>query len=579
MIATMFILGCLIFFVAYHTYGRFLNRQFNINDAVKTPAHTMRDGVDYVPARQPVLFGHHFSSIAGAGPIVGPVIAAAWFGWGPTLAWIMIGAIFVGGVHDYASLVMSIRHRARSIAEICRLYLNPVTYRFFLVFIWLALVYVLIVFLDLTATTFSATPEAHPHQGGTVATASLIYILLAVVFGWAVNRLGLSLKGGSFIFVPLVFLGLVAAHFLPLNTSALPAIIHGDPKYTWSLILIAYCFIASITPVWALLQPRDYLSSFLLFACLGLGGAGLLISSFTGHLPIQAAAFTGWSTEAHGALFPGLFIVVACGAVSGFHSIVASGTTSKQLTAETAARPIAYGSMLTEGVLALMALATVMVLPSQTVGNPMAVFAGGIGRFLAVFGLPAQFGTAFGLLAISTFLLTTLDTCTRLARYIVEEFFGLKEPRWRYLSTVLTLGPLFFFAFSRFPDPANPGVLLPAWKVIWPAFGTTNQLLAALALLVVVVWRRSAGKAYWFIALPMVFMIVTTTTSMIGLIHQHLFAQGGSPAIGWVNAVMMLMTVLLIGDTALNWRKLGSVALEEQVPAKEQAPAKEETPV
>jgi len=587
MIAVYFILGIVALIAGYLFYGRFLVRQFNIDEERATPAHTMRDGVDFLPTRRPVLFGHHFSSIAGAAPIVGPIFAATLFGWGPTLIWILIGSIFIGGLHDFSSLVMSVRHRARSIAEICRLYLSPLTYRFLLLFIWLALGYVLIVFLDLTASTFVSAPAADPNQGATVASASIFYIFLAAVFGLAMNRFGLSLRLGTIIFVPLVFLGLLGSHFIPLTSDLLPTWFFDSPRYTWSLILIVYCFVASVLPVSALLQPRDYLSSFLLFACLGLGGLGLILSGATGQLPIQLEAFSGWEHPTAGLLFPTLFITVACGSVSGFHSIVSSGTTAKQLPGESAARPIAYGGMLTEAALALIALATVMCMAGVDLSQtpPTAVFAGGIGRFLGIFGLPTQYGAAFGLLAVSTFLLTTLDTTTRLARYIIEEFFNLKSNRWRYISTAVTLLPLgmAFVAFPKFNTEGLPivnavgeTVMQPAWRVIWPAFGTTNQLLAALALLVVVVWRRSQGRAIWFIVPPMLFMLVTTCVSMAKLIDIYLFAEdsphsGPDQFIGWVSVVMSVMVVLLVADTVRSWGRLGRQASADQPQAKAEA--------
>ena len=572
MIVLVFLLSCLTLAAGYFVYGGFLYRTFCFDRNHPAPAHPLRDGVDLVAARTPVLFGHHFSSIAGAGPIVGPIAAAAVFGWVPALAWILVGAVFIGGVHDFSALMMSIRHRARSIAEICRLYLNPVTYRFLLVFIWLALVYVLIVFLDLTASTFAprlaeglepAARQKEIQLGGAVATASIFYVALAVVFGQLLQYTRLGLRQGSLIFVPLVFLGLVFGFFFPLHMGIIPAgWIHTHPMYTWSLVLLIYCLLASITPVWALLQPRDYLSAFLLFACLGAGGLGLILSGLLGRIPIQYAAFRGYHDPALGYIFPALFITVACGAVSGFHSVVASGTTAKQLPNERAARPVAYGGMLTEAVLALVALAAVMIMPVDTkFTNPMAAFSNGIGRFLAVFGLPVTVGRAFGLLAISTFLLTTLDTCTRLARYLLEELFGMRHPNRRYVSTVLTLMPVGLLAFARYENPTT-GALIPAWKIIWPAFGTTNQLLAALALLVVVIWRRAMGRSIGFLFVPMLFMMATTGTSMVQLIHQHLLTEGGVPLIGWINLVMMFMTLLLILDTVTSWGKLSQRARE-----------------
>lgn len=560
MVGLIFVAACVLFVVAYRYYGAFLNREFEVDEARPTPACTQHDGVDYVATNPWMLFGHHFSSIAGAGPIVGPILAASFFGWAPTLAWIILGSILIGGVHDFSSLMMSIRHRAHSIAEICRLYLTPVTYRCFLLFIWMCLVYVLIVFLDLTASTFIAAPASDPHQGATVASASVMYIVLAVIFGALVRTGRLSLKNGSFIFVPLVFLALFAARHFGISPDSVPAFLRDSPKYTWSMVLIVYCFVASISPVWVLLQPRDYLSSFLLVGCLVGGGLGLLLGSAMGELPIAFAAWRGWQPEGvPGPIFPILFITVACGACSGFHSIVSSGTTAKQLPSERAARPITYGGMLVEGALAVIAMATLMVLPAKPAAPVTLIFADGVGRFLDVFGIPAQLGSAFGLLAISTFLLTTLDTCTRLSRYLVEEFFSFEGTHWRYLSTIISLAPLFYFAFAEYPQLGPTGEVvgrLPAWKVIWPAFGTTNQLLAALALLVVVVWRKTQNKKLWFVFWPMLFMLATTVTSMLTLIAHH-FAPGGNRAIAWIMIVMTAMTVLLVLDILFNWRNLG----------------------
>jgi carbon starvation protein len=284
------------------------------------------------------------------------------------------------------------------------------------------------------------------------------------------------------------------------------------------------------------------------------------VGGLSGSLPIQYQGLVGIHSETAGFIFPALFITVACGSVSGFHSIVSSGTTAKQLPDESAARPIAYGAMLTEAGLAVLAMATVMVLsgtPAEVGAvNPMIVFSQGIGRFLGTLGIGTQWGTVFGLLAVSTFLLTTLDTCTRLTRYIVEEFFDLKGAGWRYATTTLSIAPLLYFSFKTYPNPADPAAMIPAWRVIWPAFGTTNQLLAALALLVVVVWRRGQGRSYWFALWPMLFMLATTCTSMVQLTVQHL-GEGGTPIIAWVNIVMLAMTALLVADTVWNWGRLG----------------------
>ncbi|HDL77871.1 MAG TPA: carbon starvation protein A, partial [Lentisphaerae bacterium] len=392
-----------------------------------------------MPTRSPILFGHHFSSIAGAGPIVGPIIAGLAFGWLPALLWIIVGAIFVGGVHDFSSLVASIRHRGRSIAEIAHEYMPRGVYLAFLIFIWLTLVYVLIVFLDLVAAGFAPPQPELAQAGGAVATAALCYIVLAVLFGISIYRFRIPQAYGALVFVPFVFLFLWVGYRFPLTPDKLP-LLWQSPRKTWYVILLVYCFAASSLPVWVLLQPRDFLSSFLLYACLLMGGAGMLLSSLKGTLATQYPALVAWKDPHLGFIYPALFITVACGAVSGFHSLVASGTTSKQLDSETSARPIAYGSMLTEGILAIVALGTIMILSRRPTGAaPVGLFAQGMGKFLSAVGIPARVGTAFGLLAISTFLLTTLDTATRLTRFIFQEFTGLWNWAGRILGSVLSL--------------------------------------------------------------------------------------------------------------------------------------------
>ena len=418
MLAFIFIGSIVLFALAYRIYGGYLNRHFDVDDQRKTPSHTEYDGVDKVPTQTAVLLGHHFSSIAGAGPIVGPIIAAAAFGWLPALLWIVLGSIFVGGVQDFTSLMASIRHKAKSIAEIAREYMTPLSYKLFLIFIWLTMVYVLVVFIDLTSTTFVSNPE--------VASSSVFFILLAVLFGVAIYRWKLPLGWTSIVFIPLIFVGVWLGHEVPLTTDSLPAILANNPGKMWDVVLIIYAFIAAISPVWVLLQPRDYLSSFLLYASILGAFIGIMIGGFQIHYP----AFTTWADIDRGTLFPILFITIACGACSGFHSIVASGTTSKQLDKESDARKVGYGSMLIEGLVAVIALFTVAMLAKGDGlinEQPLAVFGNGIGHFLSTFGIPFSIGESFGILAVSTFLLTTLDTSTRLARYILEEFFNYKS--------------------------------------------------------------------------------------------------------------------------------------------------------
>ena len=525
MLVALFLLSCVLLALAYLKYGAFLKKHFEVSDKNHPPSHSMYDGVDYVPAPAPVLFGHHFSSIAGAGPVLGPIIAGTAFGWAPALIWIIAGSIFVGGIHDFSSLIISIRNHGRSIAEIANTYMSRRAYHLMLVFIWLTLVYVLTVFMDLTASTFKL-------DGG-VASSSMFFILLALVFGFTLYRFKFSLKWSSLFFVILVFFFVWLGQKMPVN---LPEFL-GDEAKAWDLILLVYCFVASVAPVWILLQPRDYLCSFLLYGSIIGGFFGIVL----GGLPLNYPAFTVWNAPEVGPVFPMLFVTIACGAVSGFHCIVASGTTSKQIKKESDALPIGYGGMLVEGLVAVIALATVMIIgkgDSLAAKAPLAVYGSGMAKFLSVFGIPEKLGSSFGLLALSAFILTTLDTGTRLARYIFQEFFGIEGKR-RCLATVVTLVLPAVFVLIDIRD-VN-GNMIPAWKSIWPVFGATNQLLAGLALMVVAVWLKKKGKHAWFVVIPMFFMLVMTLWALFLVVLQYRFSL-----VGFIGAVLLFLAAMLI---------------------------------
>ncbi len=579
--------GLIAYVLAYRYYGRFLERVFDLGADRPTPAHELSDGRDYHPASLPVLFGHHFSSIAGAGPIVGPIIATIVFGWAPAVAWIIFGSIFIGGVHDFGALALSIKHRAGSIALVARAELSPLAGKLLLAFTWLAIVYVLAVFLDLTATTFaprlppSLSPEVAGRlvrRGGAVASASLMFIGLALALGWMIRRRA-SLGRTSLFFLPALFVTVYLGTLFPVAGATLPSV-GGSATTTWSLLLIGYCFVASVTPVWLLLQPRDYLSSFLLYACLLGGLAGIGLSGFTGgpSVGLSYPAFIGFHSEKLGYLFPALFITVACGACSGFHSVVASGTTAKQLDRERHARPIGYGSMLVEGLLALVAVATVSVLAPGSAEiqlAPPAIFAEGLGRFLALLGIPQGLAQSFAMLALSTFLLTTLDTGTRLGRYILEELFSLKGLGAHHcgpqdagrsgvasgsgsrcvtgrgaqcLSTAATLAVPTILALVTFEGPG--GQVIPVWKMIWPVFGSTNQLLGGLALLVITVWLRRAGRPAWVTLIPTVLMLSATLLALIQLV-----ARQGASLVGGIAGLLLLLGLVLLVEAGRALRR------------------------
>lgn len=533
-------LVCLL--LAFFTYGARVARWLGVDPARPTPAHTHTDGVDYVPARAPVLLGHHFASIAGAAPIIGPVTALA-FGWGPVFLWILVGAIFMGAVHDFASLMASIRHRGRSIGEVVEAHLGYTGKVFFLVFAWTTLVLVVAVFTIVVARTFVSSPEA--------ATASILFILLALGFGGVTRRWGVPLLPASAIGVVLLFACLVAGQSFPLAISF----------DTWVLVLLGYVFVASVTPIHVLLQPRDYLNSFLLYAMLILAVVGIVVA----RPALQAPAWTTFEVAGLGTLFPVLFVTVACGAISGFHSLVSSGTTSKQLHSEADARLVSYGSMLIEALLAVIALVAVAWLPiaeyrafvAEGGGGPVAAFSQGLGRIIGAVGLPTDAASNFVALAVSAFALTSLDTATRLSRFAFQEFFERRsgreagaesspseEPerrglrRWganRYAATAISVGAAAALTLSG------------SWKQLWPIFGSANQLLAALALLAVSVWLAWRARQNLFVLVPMVLMFVVTVSSLALFAWRHLTAPDPNYTLAVTASLLLVVGLVLVG--------------------------------
>lgn len=485
MIFTLAVLG-----LAYRYYGRFLDRKFEISDARPTPAVAINDGVDYVPTRASVVFGHHFSSIAGAGPIVGPIVAAAAFGWGPTWLWVLLGAIFVGGVHDLGATAVSLRYGGKSIIEALRDIVGERTGKLLLVFVLVTLVYVIIVFLDLTATGFVGTPA--------VATASGWFVLMALAFGQVLARTRLPYGVTVTVFVVLTYAGLALGHYFPAPAWS---------SETWMVVILAYCLAAAVLPVDVLMQPRDFLSATFLYAIMALGIAGAFFAPVTFELPF----FKDFESANLGMLMPFLFITVACGACSGFHSMVASGTTSKQLARESDARRVSYGGMLVEAVLATFAIGCVAIAGGLQ-GSAVNTFATGASVFFGVFGIPQKLGVEFATLAVSTFLLTTLDTCTRLARFLIEELFGVRNAWSRIGGTTAVVVLTGWLAMQNFTG--MDGKPMPAWQALWPLFGATNQLLAALALVTLTVFLRSRKIPMIFAAIPAAVMIAMPMTAL-----------------------------------------------------------------
>ncbi len=513
MLLPLLILSALLLAVAYRFYGAFLERHCRIDPDRETPACEVNDGVDYVPTRASVLFGHHFSSIAGAGPIVGPIIAASVFGWLPTWIWIIVGSIFVGGVHDFGSTLMSLRSGGRSITSTCRKLVGETTGKLFLIFVLLALVYVIVVFLDLTVVGFVNQPA--------VATASGWFILVALLFGLVAKRSGISYKIVIPVFVALTYLGLWIGVEFPA-----PAL----GKNVWMAAVLIYCYCAAILPVGVLMQPRDFLSATFLYAIMLLGVVGVCAYDGGFELPM----YTSFAPKDWTYMVPFLFITVACGACSGFHSIVSSGTTSKQIQTERDVKKVSYGAMLVEGLLAVFALACVGV-SGGLEGGPVAAFARGSAVFFGGLGIPEEVGLTFATLAVSTFLLTTLDTCTRLTRFLVEELFDWRGAGSRYLGTLLVLALPAVAAFGSFTNPE--GQVIPVWKAIWPLFGATNQLLAALALITFVVFLKHRRIAFAFALVPAIAMSIMPIMALVMMVIQH----GPLSMLGGIALAMVLL--------------------------------------
>jgi carbon starvation protein len=493
--------------LAYRVYGSWVARLVGLDPAAPTPAHEMEDGVDFVPTKPFYLFGQHFSAIAAAGPIAGPIIACQAFGWLPCLLWLGLGVVLIGAVHDFMALAVSVRHGARSIADITREHLGPRAGVAMMAFIWLALVYVIVAFADITASSFVTGPEELAqsattfHQGGAVAAASIFYLLLAVLMGVVQRFLKPPLWLLSITFVPATFLMV----WLGTKFSTLFVL---DVKW-WAVLILVYCCLASMTPVWALLQPRGYLGGFVLYFALAIG----IIGIFFGGYEIKQAAFKGFSASgATGMLFPFLFVTIACGACSGFHGLVCSGTTSKQIDREPHIKAVGYGGMLAEAFVALIAMVTVMIVAQKDLTGlkPGTIYGNGIGEFLTlVIGEKYRnFAITFGAMAFSTFVFDTVDVSTRLGRYIVQELFRWPTRFGAWVGTLMTVAlPMYFIAFA----PAG------SWVKFWTLFGASNQLLAALTLLSITVWLHQRRQQIAFTLLPMLFVLVTTLYALVKL--------------------------------------------------------------
>jgi carbon starvation protein len=538
------VLGILV--LSYFVYGRLVSRPFGLSDSNPTPACLLNDGVDYAPVKARFLFGQHFSAITAAGPIVGPILAGLWFGWGPALLWILVGSVFIGAVHDFSSLVGSVRHRAQSVAEIVRTHMGERAFLAFLAFIWLSLIYVIVAFTDLTSASF-----VEPLHGGGVATSSTLYLGVALLMGLCLRHLRMPLWLATVIFVPLVGVIIWFGDAIPM---VMPAVAGLEPRVLWDLIILIYCFTASVLPMWLLLQPRGYLGGFFLYGFLFFSLVGIVFGGFSTQYPF----FVSWFNPAGLPIFPLLFVTIACGACSGFHGIVSSGTTSKQIERETDCRRIGYGAMLLEGLVAVVSLSTVMMLlPGDPAAKeqPDRIFANGIALFINLAGINIEVARSFALLAFATFIYDTLDVATRLGRYLLQELLGWGGVLGRYGATFCTLAiPMIYVLFVPATVQLGGGKPMPTWALVWSLFGTSNQLLAGLTLLTVTVWiSRERGRPSIITLIPAVFMLCMTLWSLtlwIGPLFQRILRRelflDSSTVNGLGAAVLFALAVLLI---------------------------------
>ncbi|MBB6429909.1 carbon starvation CstA family protein [Algisphaera agarilytica] len=595
----------LAFLVAYHTYGRWLGRKvFNLAADAVCPSERLRDDQDYVPTSKGIVFGHHFTSIAGTGPIVGPAIAVMW-GWLPALLWVVLGSIFIGAVHDFGALVVSLRNNGQTVGDIAGRVLNKRVRLLFLLVLFMALTIVLAIFGLVIAAVFKQYPAA--------ITPCLIQIPIAVAIGVYLHR-----KGKNLLIPSLIALGVMYLTVIYGDTGFL----HDFNQYlaslsiiTWVGILLVYSYIASVLPVWSLLQPRDYINSLQLLTALGLIVVGLFAAAFIGGAPPVEGAdrqpleivapMLNPSPEGAPMIYPFLFITIACGAISGFHCLVSSGTSSKQLKKETDAQFVGYGSMVTEGFLAtLVILACVAGLglgsnvdgkllqgteaftsryaswaSASGLGAKVGAFVDGAANFLQVLGLPASVAVALMGVLVASFAGTTLDTACRLQRYVVQELAGtfvggtssdrsesdsfnpLRILTNKQGATVFAI--VIAAAMAAMPVPGSEWAWANAGKgglILWPMFGATNQLLGGLAFLVITFWLWRRGKPIWFVALPLIFMLIMPAWAMLIQIPEWLNADQKNWALIGIAVATIALELWMIVEAVLLFPKVKGIA-------------------
>ena len=567
--AMLIIIAIVIYLVFYFTYGKGLQKYVVKADNNRpTPAHTKYDGVDYVPAHPVVLYGHHFASIAGAGPIVGPALAMAW-GWLPGLIWVWFGNVFIGAVHDYLSLMASVRYDGKSIQWISGKLMGRGTGVAFQMYIWFTLMLVVAAFVAVVAKLVTTTPEA--------ATATLMLLLIAIIVGFLMYKAKLNFYVTTVIGIALLIFGVWIGYTNPLIFVPGQTVVDSAEYLTayhyWNIILFVYIIIASSLPVWVLLQPRDYLNAYILWFGLALGAI-----SFIGLFKaIEVPAYTMWSANVVGGLpspfWPTIPLVIACGALSGFHSLVGSGTSSKQLDKEIHGLMVGYGGMFTEGFLSTLVIASIAVYGLQLTGLTAAewgtkyITVGGLGTFIAsyaqgahdFFGIDLTLAKTFAVLWVSAFALTSLDTATRLGRFSWQELFSMvtkdTSAGWYKVITNKWLASIIIALFGTYL------AWNASYKVLWPAFAGMNQLLASIAMMTAALWVakiQRAGKWTYAVLIPALFLWITVTAGLLWylvVVVPSMTKVGTQIAVGLITLIGLLLNFVLAYEFYISWKK------------------------
>jgi carbon starvation protein len=532
---TLLIISVVALTIAYLLYGRFLARRCGIDPKKKTPAYEFEDGVEYVPTTPAVAFGYEFASIAGAGPINGPIIGSM-FGWLPVLLWLLFGSVFFGAVHDFVALYTSVRNKGKSIGYLIELYVGKSGKRLFLVFVWLFSILIAAAFADIVAGTFAGFDEAgiNISTNASVATTSTLLIPMAIGLGFLIRKRKATDLASGIVAIDLLIVCIVLGIFFPLFLT----------KTTWFYLIFGYIFLSSVIPIWALGQPRNYLNSFLLVA--------MILAAFVGVVftnpAIEIPAFVAFNVNGS-YLFPVLFVTIACGAISGFHSLVVTGTTSRQISNEKYMLPISYGAMLVETLVAVLALIAVGSLayggaiPNET---PPVIFATAVSGFLHKLGLPLQVSFTIVSLAVSSFILTTLDTVARLGRLSFQELFSNENESGDITASIIT-------RILKSKPAAGIFTLVPAcllavlgYQNIWALFGAANQLLAALTLIACTMFFKKTGRRIVMLLVPTIIMLIVTFSSLIITIRDRAILIFYSSADNTIPVLQMCIAALLL---------------------------------